>query len=156
VAALPPDSFLGKVRAAKPGSSSLPPSRPGAAGSVPDQSAPTAPPPDVPPELANYPKFRIVRELGRGGMGVIYLAEHRLMDKPVPLKVISAAMLDHPDALARFQAEVKAAGRLDHQNIARAYDADQAGPLHFLVMEFVEGQSLAQLLEKNGPLPIAA
>jgi formylglycine-generating enzyme required for sulfatase activity len=109
----------------------------------------------VPPELANHPKFRVVRELGRGGMGVIYLAQHRVMDKPVALKVIRPAVLDNPDALARFHAEVKAAGRLDHQNIARAHDADQAGELHFLVMEFVEGVSLAQLLERKGRLPVA-
>jgi hypothetical protein len=109
---------------------------------------------DLPPELANHPKFRIVRELGRGGMGVIYLAEHRVMDKPVALKVISPAVLDNPTAVARFLAEVRAAGRLDHQNIARAYDADRAGDLHFLVMEYIEGISLAQLLEQRGPLPI--
>jgi serine/threonine protein kinase len=109
---------------------------------------------DVPPELSDHPKFRIVRELGRGGMGVIYLAEHRVMEKPVALKVISPAVLDNPNALARFHAEVRAAGKLDHLNIARAYDADQAGDLHFLVMEYIEGVSLAQLLEECGPLPV--
>jgi hypothetical protein len=134
VAALPPDSFLSKVRAA----------------------APAAPRADVPPELASHPKFRIIRELGKGGMGVIYLAEHRVMDKPVALKVISPAVLDNPDALARFQAEARAAGKLDHPNIARAFDADQAGELHFLVMEYVEGMSLAQLLEKKGPLSVGS
>ncbi|HKI38363.1 MAG TPA: protein kinase [Gemmataceae bacterium] len=159
VAGLPPDSFLGKVRAAKPGGTVLPPGpapvRPAASPSMAGRpAAPPAPPADVPPELANHPKFRIIRELGRGGMGVIYLAEHRVMEKPVALKVISPAVLDNPDALARFHAEVKAAGKLDHQNIARAYDADQAGNLHFLVMEFVEGVSLAQLLEQKGPLPV--
>jgi len=156
VAGLPADSFLGKVRAAKPGGTVLPPPRPGAAANVMGKAPPPAAlPADVPPELANHPKFRIVRELGRGGMGVIYLAEHRVMEKLVALKVISPAVLDNPDALARFHAEVKAAGKLDHQNIARAYDADQTGDLHFLVMEFVEGVSLAQLLEQKGPLPLA-
>jgi serine/threonine protein kinase/formylglycine-generating enzyme required for sulfatase activity len=115
-----------------------------------------ADPVNVPPELANHPKFRIVRELGRGGMGVIYLAQHRVMDKPVALKVISPALLDQPSTLARFHAEVKAAGKLDHPNIARALDADQAGNLHFLVMEYVEGLTLAQLLKQQGPLPVAA
>src|SRR5205085_4684738 len=103
---------------------------------------PAAGPAKVPPELADHPKFRIVRELGRGGMGVIYLAQHRVMDKPVALKVISPTVLDNPEALARFHAEARAAGKLDHPNIARAHDADQAGDLHFLVLEFVEGQSL--------------
>jgi hypothetical protein len=140
VAELPADSFLSRVRAARPSADAL---------------APAPPPAGVPPELARHPKFRVVRELGRGGMGVIYLAEHRVMEKPVALKVISPAVLDNPGALARFLAEVKAAGRLDHPNIARAYDADRAGELHFLVMEFIEGQSLAHLLEKRGPLPVA-
>jgi WD40 repeat protein/tRNA A-37 threonylcarbamoyl transferase component Bud32 len=153
---VPPDSFLGKVRAAKPGGTVLPAStgRPSGA-SVAGSSGPAVPVPDLPPELVNHPKFRVVRELGRGGMGVIYLAEHRVMDKPVALKVISASVLDNPTAVARFLSEVRAAGKLDHPNIARAHDADRAGELHFLVMEYVEGISLAQVLEKRGPLPVA-
>jgi serine/threonine protein kinase len=113
------------------------------------------PVPDLPPELAGHPKFRVVRELGRGGMGVIYLAEHRVLDKPVALKVLNPDVLDNPQALARLLQEAKAAGALDHPNIARAHDADQAGDLHFLVMEFVEGVSLAQVLEQRGQLPVA-
>jgi hypothetical protein len=155
VANLPPDSFLGKVQAAKPDAATLPPepARPDAVRGA--LSGAVQGVPNLPPELAGHPKFRILRELGRGGMGVIYLAEHRVMDKPVALKVISPSVLDNPTAVARFLGEVRAAGKLDHQNIARAYDADQAGGLHFLVMEYVEGQSLAQVLEKRGPLPVA-
>src|SRR4029077_4102453 len=125
---------LGKVQAAKPGGTVLPPapSRPNA---LPAAAPGPAAPENLPPELANHPKFRIVRELGRGGMGVIYLAEHRVLEKPVALKVINPTVLDNPDAVARFQGEARAAGKLDHPNIARAYDADQAGDLHFLVME---------------------
>ena len=159
VAGLPPDSFEGKVRgAARPSDTVLPPrpspARPAASPSI--AGRPAAPPANVPPELVNHPKFRLIRELGRGGMGVIYLAEHRVMEKHVALKVISPAVLDNPDALARFHAEARAAAKLDHQNIARAHDADQAGELHFIVMEYVEGVSLAQLLEKKGPLSVAS
>ena len=154
VGCLPPDSFMGKVQAAKPGGTELPLSAARPKGTpvaaAPRQAAPLT---DLPPELTNHPKFRVLRELGRGGMGVIYLAEHRIMEKPVALKVINSSLLDNADALARFHAEARAAAKLDHPNIARAYDADQAGNLHFLVMEFVEGVSLAQLLEKRGPLP---
>jgi formylglycine-generating enzyme required for sulfatase activity len=110
----------------------------------------------VPPELANHPKFRVVRELGRGGMGVIYLAQHRVLDKPFALKVINSAALNSAEALARFHAEARAAAKLDHPNIARTHDADQAGDLHFLVMEFIEGHSLAQLLARKGRLPVAS
>jgi len=153
IAGLPADSFLGKVRAANPGAAPPPPGGTPSVLGLP--MVPPAPLANVPPELANHPKFRIVRELGRGGMGVIYLAEHRGLEKLVALKVISPAVLDNPDALARFHAEVKAAGKLDHQNIARAHDADQAGDLHFIVMEYVEGLSLAQGVERKGPLPVA-
>jgi hypothetical protein len=154
VAGLPPDSFLGKVRAAKPSASSLPP---GASPSMMGKAAvPAAPPTGVPPELANHPKFRVLRELGRGGMGVVYEAEQTLMERKVAIKVINAAVLDHPEALARFHAEVKAAAKLNHDNIVRAHDAEQAGSLHLLVMEFVEGLTLAQLVERKGPLPVAS
>jgi hypothetical protein len=141
----PADSFLDKVRAAgpTPADTRLPP------------PLPALPPAGLPAELAQHPKFHIVRELGRGGMGVIYLAQHRVMNKPVALKAISRAVLSHPNALARFHAEVQAAGKLDHPNIARAHDADQAGDLHFLVLEYVEGSTLAQLVGQHGPLPVA-
>jgi serine/threonine protein kinase len=160
VEGLPPDSFMGKVRAAKPGAFSVQPVPSparvgGSASAVGKLMVSTIAPAGVPPELATHPKFRVVRELGRGGMGVIYLAQHRVLDKPVALKVISPAVLDNPDALARFHAEARAAAKLDHPNIARAHDADRAGSLHFLVMEFVEGLTLAQLLARKGPLPVA-
>ncbi len=107
-----------------------------------------------PPELADHPKFRIVRRLGQGGMGAVYLAEHRLMERPVAIKVLNRALLDHPDALPRFLGEIKAAARLDHENIVRAHDAERAGDLHMLVMEYVEGQSLDRVLRRKGPLPV--
>ena len=72
-------------------------------------------------------------------MGIVYQAVQTLMDRTVAIKVINPSLLEHPDALARFQGEVKAAAKLDHPNIVRAYDADQVGKLHLLVMEFVAG-----------------
>jgi serine/threonine protein kinase len=152
------DSFVVKVRAAKPGGSSLPPGvSPAAAGarlSLPkDQAA--SPSENLPPELANHPRYRIVRELGRGGMGVVYQAVQTLMDRTVAVKVINPSVLEHRDSLARFQAEVKTAARLDHANIVRAYDADQVGALHLLVMEFVQGMNLADLVQQKGLLSIA-
>jgi anti-sigma factor RsiW len=151
VAELPADSFLGKVRAAHPDAATLPPDE-----RLPANNSGTGQCRDAPAELTTHPKFRLVRELGRGGMGVIYLAEHRVFEKLVALKVINPSVLDNPGALARFEAEVKAAGKLDHPNIARALDADRAGDLHFLVMEYVEGVSLAQLLQRKGPLSVAS
>ncbi len=148
VAELPPDSFLGKVRAAQPGPASV-------SGSRSAPGAETAALPEgLPPELASYPKYRFLRELGRGGMGVVYLAEQTLMGRRVAVKVISPAVLAHPDALPRFQSEVKAAAQLDHPNIVRAYDAEQVGSLHLLIMEYVEGANLADLVQRKGPLSV--
>ncbi len=118
-------------------------------------SAPSAPLKDLPPDLANYSKYRFLRELGRGGMGVVYQAEQTVMGRSVAIKVINPSVLDHPDALPRFQGEVIAAANLDHPNIVRAYDAEQVGSMHLLVMEYVEGTSLADLVAKKGPLSVA-
>jgi len=108
----------------------------------------------LPPELASHPKFRILKELGRGGMGVVYLAEHRIMEMTVALKVINKTRLANAEALERFDREVRAAARLVHSHIVRALDADRAGELRLLVMEFVEGASLFDVLQKKGTLPI--
>ena len=74
------------------------------------------------------------------------------MDRVVALKVLSKKLLDSPDAVQRFQREVKAAAKLTHPNIVTAYDADEAAGMHFLVMEYVEGSDLSSLVKKQGPL----
>ncbi len=106
----------------------------------------------IPPELIDHPRYRIVRVMGAGGMGVVYQAQHRLMDRMVALKVVNRRLTSEPTAVERFRLEVKAAARLSHPNIVTVHDADQAGDLHFLVMEYVEGVSLARQVEKRGPL----
>jgi WD40 repeat protein len=110
---------------------------------------------DHPGELTDHPRYRVMRLLGQGGMGAVYLAVHRHMGRAVALKVINPTLLNHGGSLSRFQQEVRAAAQLDHPNIVAAYDADQAGGLHFLVMEYVEGQNLADYLAEKGPLPVA-
>jgi serine/threonine protein kinase len=142
------DSFIARLKAAGVPGASADTRRPGAAQPVPPA------PLELPPELANHPRYRILRELGRGGMGVVYHAEQILMHRPVAIKVISKALLDHADSLERFRREVEAAAKLAHPNIVIAHDAEQAGELHMLVMEFVEGQSLDQVLRRKGPLPV--
>jgi hypothetical protein len=107
-----------------------------------------------PPELAGHTRYRIIRPLGRGGMGQVWLAEHTVMGRPVALKLIRPEFLDKPDAVERFRREVRAAARLKHPNIVAAHDADQAGGLHFLVMEYIEGETLAERIQA-GPVPVA-
>jgi hypothetical protein len=118
-------------------------------------AAPTVPGVELPPELAGHARYRVCRLLGRGGMGAVYQAEHALMERPVALKVLRPGLLPDPDAVARFRQEVRAAARLHHPNLVAALDADQAGPVTFLVMEYVEGQSLAERVATRGPLPAA-
>jgi formylglycine-generating enzyme required for sulfatase activity/tRNA A-37 threonylcarbamoyl transferase component Bud32 len=102
-----------------------------------------------------FGRYLVLRELGRGGMGIVYQARHTVMDRQVVIKVVSRALLDNPDALERFRREIRAAAQLAHPNIVTAYDAEQDGDRHFLVMEFIPGQSLAEVLQKKGPLPVA-
>jgi serine/threonine-protein kinase len=108
----------------------------------------------IPEELKDHPRYRVLGPLGIGGMGVVYRAEHRLMERPVALKVISRELLNRPDAVNRFNQEFRTAARLEHQNIVRAYDAEKVGDLHFMVMEYVDGTSLARVVERRGPLPV--
>src|SRR5262249_45758756 len=107
-----------------------------------------------PPGLADHPRYRVLELLGSGGMGAVYRAEHRRMERQVALKGMNPALMTRPAMVERFQREVKAAARLTHPNIVTAHDADQAGDAHFLVMEFVEGLSLAQQVQRQGPLPV--
>jgi serine/threonine protein kinase len=109
----------------------------------------------VPPELIDHPRYRIIEVLGAGGMGVVFKAEHRLMERTVALKVIASTLVENPAAVERFRQEVKTAARLAHPNIVTAYDAEQAGDIHFLVMQYVEGASLDKLLQQRGRLPAA-
>ncbi len=111
--------------------------------------------PQLPPELAEHPRYRIVEVLGQGGMGTVYKAQHRLMERLVALKVIDRGLTGNPAVVERFRREVKAAAQLNHPNIVHAYDAEQAMDTHFLVMEFVEGTTLARLVEQEGPLSVA-
>jgi serine/threonine protein kinase len=110
---------------------------------------------ELPPEVLNHSRYGIVRKLGVGGMGSVYLAQHRVMDRPVALKVIRPDLLDNATLIERFHREVKSAARLaTHPNIVAAYDAEQAGDSHFLVMEFVDGVDLAHLVKRYGPLSV--
>ena len=110
---------------------------------------------DLPRELIGHPRYRVIKQIGKGGMGEVYLAEHRLMERMVALKVIHRSITRDPRAVERFRIEVKAAARLSHPNIVTAHDAEQAADVHFLAMEYIEGTSLALLVEERGPLAIA-
>jgi serine/threonine protein kinase len=101
-------------------------------------------------------KYRILERIGMGGMGQVYLCEHERMRRRVAVKVLPSAALKAPGALERFEREARAAASLDHPNIVRAFDLDQEGTLHFLVMEYVDGPTLYDMVRQNGPLDIEA
>jgi serine/threonine protein kinase len=99
--------------------------------------------------------FEILEEINRGGMGVIYKARQIAMKRIVALKAITPAKLELPGARARFEAEVQASARLNHQNIVQVYATELDGPFPYLVMEYVPGIDLLRLVRKEGPLPVA-
>jgi serine/threonine protein kinase len=101
--------------------------------------------------LGNYV---VLDSLGQGGMGQVFKAKHRRMDREVALKVLPSALMKQEDAVARFQREVKAAAKLMHPNIVVAHDADEADGVHFLVMEYVDGTNLQMLVTMQGTLPV--
>jgi serine/threonine protein kinase len=100
-------------------------------------------------------KYRILERLGSGGMASVYLCEHLVMRRRVALKVLPPALAEDPSALGRFHREARAVAALDHPNIVRAYDIDRDGKLHFLVMEYVDGSSLQEIVKRHGRLDLA-
>src|SRR6185436_18880149 len=94
--------------------------------------------------------------LGSGGMSSVYLAEHVLMQRRVAIKVLPHNRVGDSSYLARFHFEAQAAAALDHRNIVRAYDLDNEGRIHYLVMEYVEGRDLQAIVEQDGALEFHA
>jgi len=99
-------------------------------------------------------KYKVLEKLGAGGMAQVFLCEHKLMRRRVAIKVLPTAKANDPSSLARFYREARAVAAVDHPNIVRAYDIDQDENLHFLVMEYVDGTNLQDLIKKFGPLDI--
>jgi serine/threonine protein kinase len=98
--------------------------------------------------------FALLEALGEGGMGKVYKARHRLMNRVVALKIIRTELLASPEARLRFQREIEAAARVWHPNLVAALDAQPVGDALVLVMEYVDGQTLARKLEIEGLPPI--
>jgi serine/threonine protein kinase len=98
-------------------------------------------------------KYKLLDHLGTGGMSAVYLAEHIHMHRRVAIKVLPTQRVHDSSYLGRFYREARAAASLDHPNIVRAYDVDNQGDTHYLVMEFVQGQDLQKLVKSQGVLP---
>lgn len=96
--------------------------------------------------------YEILEEIARGGMGVVYKARHRKLDRTVALKMIKTGELATDEEIKRFHSEAEASANLNHPNIVAIYDVGEQDGQHYFAMNFVEGQSLSEKL-RNGPLP---
>ena len=99
-------------------------------------------------------RYEILGLVGVGGMGRVYRVHDRALDEIVALKLLRRELLETPGVVDRFRQEVKLARRVTHAHVVRTFDLGQHGADHFLTMEYVEGRSLAQLIDE-GPLAIA-
>ena len=100
-------------------------------------------------------RYHVVKKLGEGGMGQVYLAEHVKMGRRSAIKVMNPSMVHDPDAVARFNREASNASRITHPNVCAIYDfGETPDGLIYLAMEFIEGEPLTDLLQREGALPL--
>ncbi|MCZ2341292.1 MAG: serine/threonine protein kinase, partial [Bacteroidales bacterium] len=99
-------------------------------------------------------KYKLLERVGVGGMGQVFLCEHMHMKRHVAIKVLPPAKAEQPSALGRFYREARAAGSIQHPNIVRTFDIDQDGNLHYIVMEYVDGTNLLDLVKQFGKLDL--
>ncbi len=97
-------------------------------------------------------RYEFVRFVARGGMSSVYLARDVRLDRPVAVKVLFAGLADNPSFVERFRREALAAARLNHPRIVRVYDSGQDSGTYFIVMEYIEGQTLSKVLKQEGAL----
>ncbi len=100
--------------------------------------------------------YRIIERIGTGGTGTVYLAEHQVMKRRVAIKILPTTLAADPAIRERFKREAQAAALLDHPNVVHVYDFKDEARVHAIIMEYVEGPSLQQLITRRGALPIAA
>ena len=101
--------------------------------------------------LSDHPDYEIKRKLGRGGMGVVYLAHNKLMGRDEVLKVMGRHIMERPGVLDRFVREIRAVAKLRHPNIVTAYHATRLGESIVFAMEYVPGLDLSRMLKATGP-----
>ena len=97
-------------------------------------------------------RYEIVGELGRGGMGIVYEARDRVLDRRVAFKVLPDSFREQPQAVDNFLREAKAAAKLNHPNIVTVYDAGEQAGRYYIAMEYVDGTTFTDILAHRGPL----
>jgi serine/threonine protein kinase/Tfp pilus assembly protein PilF len=106
------------------------------------------------PDLAHRPDYEIRRELGRGGMGVVYLVHNKLMGRDEVFKVMGPQIIERPGVMDRFLREIRSVAQLRHPNIVAAHTAFQSREGLVFAMEYVEGLDLARMVKARGPMPL--
>jgi serine/threonine-protein kinase len=101
-----------------------------------------------------FGKCKIVRYIGKGGMGTVWLGEHLFLRRAVAIKILHNDLSNDPEEMARFEREAIAAARLDHENIVRIHDVDEDHGRPFIVNEYVDGEDLEEVIRKKSPLPV--
>lgn len=126
------------ANSAEPSSSSTPPT---------DGSAKTG-------KLTHLGKYRLIKKLGQGGMGEVYLAEDTKLGRQAAVKVLSKQLAGKSDFVQRFNREARAMAKMNHENAVSVYDVDEAHGFHFVAMEFVDGKSMQKWIDELGKLPV--
>ncbi len=115
-----------------------------------DSFVPTFGPPDEPGEVGRLGPYRIIKELGKGGMGAVYAALDTRLDRKIALKVMIPAFAAIPSAKERFLREARAAAKIAHDNVVTVYEADERDGIPYIVMQYLEGYPLDEFLKKKG------
>ncbi|MGQ9481532.1 MAG: serine/threonine-protein kinase, partial [Chloroflexus sp.] len=100
-------------------------------------------------------RFKILSELGRGGMAVVYKAQQTDLDRIVALKILPPGITNDESYIARFRQEARSAARLEHPHIMAIYEVGEVAGYHYIAMKYIQGRTLKQLLQQEGPLPVA-
>ncbi|MBY0526445.1 MAG: protein kinase [Gemmataceae bacterium] len=98
--------------------------------------------------------YVLLERIGEGGMGEVFKARHQKLNRIVALKIVRKEWLSQPEAVRRFDREIRAAAQLTHPNIVMSFDADHIGDTHFIAMEYVEGIDLGKLVKQSGAVPV--
>jgi eukaryotic-like serine/threonine-protein kinase len=121
--------------------------------------ADASPPADADISGSVVDDYKVLRRLGQGGMGQVYLAQQLSLRRQVALKILRSDLTDNPttaNSLARFKAEAEAVARATHANIVQIYNIGQAGRINYMALEYIEGRNLREYVEKKKPISVAS
>ncbi len=99
-------------------------------------------------------RYEIIEEIGRGGMALVYKARCTLLDRIVAVKILQPQFADDPEFVRRFRREAQAAASLSHPNIVNIYDVGEENGTHYIVMEYIKGETLKSVIRRRAPLPL--